>query len=148
MINYQEIVNLFEMAVNQNQFFKGFGHGSIDNLDAVVNRGYPLFFMRPMSSNGLSGVDGRVRTLTFEFYSLDVPKISDHDSRVSLSNTEQGIYDVFGFILDGPVQYDLQMEMTSIVPLVEAFGDKAAGWVSTMNLIGSGTGITYCNIPT
>ena len=116
MVNYQEIVNLFELAVNQNQYYKGFGHGSIDNLDAVVNRGYPLLFMRPMSSQGLSGLDGRVRTLTFEFYSLDVPKLSDHDNRISLSNTEQGLYDIYGYILDGPVQYDLQIEMTNIVP--------------------------------
>ena len=148
MVNFQEIVNLFELATTQNQFYKGFGFGSIDNLDAVVNRGYPLLFMRPMTSQGLSGLDGRVRTLTFEFYSLDVPKISDHDRRISLSNTEQGLYDIYGYILDGPVQYDLQIEMTNIVPLVEAFGDKASGWVCTMNIIGSGTGITYCNVPT
>jgi len=147
MINFNEIVNLFELAVNENQFYKGFGFGSIDNLDSAVNTGYPLLFIRPMSSPGLSGVDGRVRTLTFELYSLDVPKLSDQDRRVSLSNTEQGIYDVYGYILDGPVQYDLQITMSNIVPLVEAFGDKAAGWLSTINIVGTGTGITYCNIP-
>jgi len=148
MINYQEIINLFELAVGENIFYKGFGHGSIDNLDSAVNTGYPLFFIRPQSSGGLSGVDGRVRTLTFELYSLDVPKIADQDRRVSLSNTEQGIYDVYGYILDGPVQYDLQITMSNIVPLVEAFGDKACGWLATINIVGSGTGITYCNIPT
>ena len=100
-----------------------------------------------MASQGLSGIDGRVRTLTFEFYSLDVPRLSDTDRRIAMSNTEQGIYDVYSYILDGPVQYDLQIEMTNIVPLIEAFGDKATGWVCTMNVIGSGTGITYCNIP-
>ena len=148
MINFQEIVNLFELAVTQNQYYKGFGFGSIDNLDAVVNRGYPLLFMRPLSSQGLSGQDGRVRTLTFELYSLDVPKISDHDRRVSLSNTEQGIYDVYGFILDGPVQYEFDMSFTNIVPLIEAFGDKASGWVATINLESTASGISYCNIPT
>lgn len=148
MINYQEIVNLFELAVGENEFFKGFGHGSIDNLDAVVNRGYPLFFMRPLSSPGLSGQDGRVRTLTFEFYSLDVPKISDEDRRFSLSNTEQGIYDVYSYILDGPVQYDFDMSFINIVPLIEAFGEKASGWVATINLESTASGITYCNIPT
>lgn len=147
MINYDQIINTFELAVNQNQYFKGFGHGSIENLDAVVNRGYPLLFMRPLSSQGLSGVDGRVRTLTFELYSLDVPKISDQDRRVSLSNTEQGLYDIYSFILDGPVQYEFGMTFSSLVPLIEAFGDKASGWVATINLESSGTGITYCNIP-
>jgi hypothetical protein len=148
MINYQEIINLFELAVGENAFYKGFGHGSIDNLDAVVNRGYPLFFMRPLSSPGLSGQDGRVRTLTFEMYSLDVPKISDEDRRVSLSNTEQGIYDVYGYILDGPAQYDFSMTFGNIVPLIEAFGDKASGWVATINLESTASGISYCNIPT
>ena len=147
MVNFEQIVNLFEMAVNQNQFYKGFGFGSIDNLDSAVNNGYPLLFLRPMTSQGLSGVDGRVRTLTFEFYSLDVPKLSDTDRRGVMSNTEQGIYDVYSYILDGPVQYDLQIVMSNLVPLTEAFGDKAAGWVCTMDIIGSGTGITYCNIP-
>ena len=148
MTNFREIVNTFELAVNQNQFYKGFGHGAIDQLDATVNRGYPLLFMRPLSSQGLSGVDGRVRTLTFELYSLDVPKISDQDRRISLSNTEQGLYDIYSFILDGPVQYEFGMTFSGIVPLIEAFGDKAAGWVATINLESSGTGITYCNIPT
>jgi hypothetical protein len=105
-------------------------------------------FMRPMSSPGLSGQDGRVRTLTFELYSLDVPRLSDHDNRISLSNTEQGIYDVYGFILDGPVQYDFDMSFINLVPLIEAFGDKAAGWVATINLESTASGISYCNIPT
>ena len=104
--------------------------------------------MRPLSSQGLSGQDGRVRTLTFEMYSLDVPKISDEDRRVSLSNTEQGLYDVYGYILDGPAQYDFGMTFGNIVPLIEAFGDKASGWVATINLESTASGISYCNIPT
>ena len=147
MINYQEIVNVFELAVQENKFYKGFGHGSIDNLDAVVNRGYPLLFMRPLSSQGLTGQDGRVRTLTFELYSLDVPKISDEDKRFSLSNTEQGIYDVYAYFLDGPVQYDFSLSFVNIVPLIEAFGDKAAGWVGTINIESTASGISYCKIP-
>lgn len=147
MINYQEIVNVFELAVGENEFYKGFGHGSIDNLDAVVNRGYPLLFMRPLSSQGLTGQDGRVRTLTFELYSLDVPKISDEDKRFSLSNTEQGIYDVYAYFLDGPVQYDFSLSFVNIVPLIEAFGDKAAGWVGTINIESTASGISYCKIP-
>jgi len=147
MINYQEIINLFELAVGENQFYKGFGHGSIDNLDAAVNRGYPLLFIRPLASPGLSGQDGRVRTLTFEMYSLDVPKISDEDRRISLSNTEQGLYDIYGYILDGPAQYDFSMTFSNIVPTIEAFGDKAAGWVGTINIESTASGISYCNIP-
>ena len=96
MINYQEIVNLFELAVGENEFFKGFGHGSIDNLDAVVNRGYPLLFMRPLSSAGLSGQDGRVRSLTFELYSLDVPKISDANSKLTYKSSKNP--HSFGFL--------------------------------------------------
>lgn len=147
MINYQEIVNLFELAVGENNFYKGFGHGSIDNLDSAVNNGYPLMFMRPLSSPGLSGQDGRVRTLTFEIYSLDVPKLSDQDRRISLSNTEQGLYDIYGYILDGPVQQDFDMSFNNITPLIEAFGDKASGWVANINLDSTASGISYCNIP-
>jgi len=146
MVRYDEFINTVELFTTTNHYFKGFGHGSIDKIDAAVNRGYPLLFVRPIQSFGLTGIDGRERRLTFEFYSLDVPKLGDEDMRKVLSNTEQGLYDLFGYILDGPVQYSLQMEMVSITPLVEAFQDKAAGWVMTASIVTDAVGISYCEI--
>ena len=63
-----------------------------------------------------------------------------------MANTEQGIYDLYAYILDGPVQYDIQVTMTNITPLYEAFQDKAIGWVSTFTLITDAVGVTYCDI--
>lgn len=146
MTNYNEIINLFEVIVTDHNYYRNFGHGSIEWIDARVNRGYPLLFVRPMSSNGLSGNDGRLRTLTFELYSLDVPKIGDEDQRKVLSNTEQGLYDVFGYFTDGPVQYPIGITMVNIVPLTEAFQDRATGWVSTVNIDTNGQGISYCKM--
>ena len=146
MVRYDEIINVFENIVNNHNYFKGFGHGSIDKIDAAVNRGYPLLFVRPLSSPGLTGIDGRQRELVFEIYALDVPKLSDEDMRIVLNNTEQGLYDVYAYILDGPVQYPLQIQMTNIVPLIEAFQDKAAGWVKTVTIITDSKEISYCDI--
>jgi hypothetical protein len=146
MTRYNEIINVFENIVNNHNYFKGFGHGSIDKIDAAVNRGYPLLFVRPLSSPGLTGVDGRQRELVFEIYALDVPKLGDEDMRIVLNNTEQGLYDVYAYILDGPVQYPLQIQMTNIVPLIEAFQDKAAGWVMTVTIITDSKEISYCDI--
>jgi hypothetical protein len=146
MTSYQEIVNTIELAVSENAYYKAFAHGSIEYIDAAVNRGYPLFFLRPISSVGLTSLDGRERLLTFEWYSLDVPKLSDEDRRVSLSNTEQGLYDIFGWVLDGPAQFDLQIQMVSLVPLLEAFQDKAVGWVATITFTTDAVGISYCEI--
>lgn len=146
MTTYREIINTIENVVTNHNYFRGFGHGSIDKIDSVVNQGYPLLFVRPLSSPGLTGNDGRERRLVFEIYSLDVPRLSDEDGRLVMSNTEQGLYDVYAYILDGPVQYDLQVEMSNIVPLYEAFQDKAIGWVSTITIITDAQGITYCDI--
>jgi len=146
MTTYREIINTIENVVTNHNYFRGFGHGSIDKIDAVVNQGYPLLFVRPMSSPGLTGVDGRQRELVFEIYSLDVPRLSDEDGRTVMSNTEQGLYDVYAYILDGPVQYDLQISMSNVIPLYEAFQDKAIGWVGTFTIITDAVGITYCDI--
>lgn len=146
MVRYDELVNTIELFVTNHNYFKGFGHGSIEYIDAAVNRGYPLLFMRPMSSPGLTGIDGRQRELTFEFYSLDVPKLKDEDMRIVLNNTEQGLYDMYAYILDGPVQYPLQITMSNIIPLVEAFQDKAVGWLMTATIITDSKEISYCDI--
>lgn len=146
MTRYDEIINTIELFTQNHNYFKGFGHGSIDKIDAAVNRGYPLLFIRPMASPGLTGIDGRQRELVFEVYSLDVPKLGDEDMRKVLNNTEQGLYDLYGYILDGPVQYPLQIQMSNITPLVEAFQDKAVGWVMTITIITDAQGVTYCDI--
>lgn len=146
MTTYNEIINTFENIVTNHNYFRSFGHGSIDKIDSVVNKSFPTLFVRPLSSPGLTGVDGRQREMVFEIYSLDVPRLSDEDGRKVLSNTEQGLYDVYSYILDGPVQYDLQITMSNIVPLTEAFQDKALGWVMTITITTDAVGVTYCDI--
>ena len=146
MIQYREIINLFQSIVDNHSYYRGSGHGAIQWIDAKKNQKYPLLFVRPMVSTGLTGIDGRVRTLSFELYSLEVPKIGDEDQRKLLSNTEQGIYDVFAFFTDGPVQYPIGITMVSMTPLTEAFQDAASGWVSLINIDTSGEGISYCEM--
>lgn len=146
MKRYDEIISIFREFVEQADYFNSFAHGSIEKIDAVVNKSFPTIFVRPMSSPGLTGVDGRERRLVFEVYSLDLPRLSDEDNRLILSNTEQGIYEFYAYILDGLYQYPLQIEMTSLVPVMEAFQDRAIGWVMTITIITDAVGITYCEI--
>ena len=148
MINYKEIVDLFETAVRDHAYLKYFRHGTIDNIDVAVNAPLPMAFLRPLQSVGLvTGTSGRNRELTFELYVLDQPKTSDEDGRLVLSNTEQASYDLFSFFYDGSYQQSMDIEMDSIIPVNEAFQNRLSGWVSTIRIITSAQGISYCNIP-
>lgn len=148
MINYKDIVDLFETAVTEHSYLQHFKHGTIDNIDVAVNSPLPMAFLRPLQSTGLlTGTSGRNRELTFELYVLDQPKISDEDGRLVLSNTEQASYDMFSFFYDGSYQQSMDIEMDSIIPVNEAFQNRLSGWVSTIRIITSAQGVSYCNIP-
>ena len=148
MINYKEIVDLFQTAVTDHSYLQYFKHGTIDNIDVAVNSPLPMAFLRPLQSIGLvTGTSARQRELTFELYVLDQPKISDEDGRLVLSNTEQALYDLFSFFYDGSYQQSMDIEMDSIIPVNEAFQNRLSGWVATIRIQTSAQGITYCNIP-
>ena len=101
-------------------------------------------FMRPLSSPGLIG---NVRTLNFELYSLDVPKLSTESPLLVKSNTELFLYDVLSYLRYGPTnQYTLDFNLTSIVPVNEGFQDRAYGWLGNVSITSEGV-YNYCNFP-
>jgi len=149
-ITYKTIVEDFERAANLHQYVASFGHGSIDNLDArSQNVAYPYVFLRPLQSPGYNE-DTRFRTLSFELYCLDIPKLSNQDPIQIMSNMEQVMYDIGSYFNWGPpsdnqsLGYDLIFN--SIVPTLEAFNDRAYGWVGNINVQTVGT-YNFCIYP-
>ena len=124
MRSYKEIVEIFESAANAHIAVKSFASG-------------------PISSIGLTG---NVRSLTFELYSLDVPRVSDENALLVMSNTEQYLYDIGSYIRVGTEQQTMDFEMTSLNPVNEAFQDRLYGWVS--NVIYTEPAVyNFCNFP-
>jgi hypothetical protein len=81
MKTYKEVVETFQSASAAHLAIKTFAEGALDYLDASSqNVKYPYIFLRPLTSPGINlnanGISG-TRSLTFEMYSLDVPKLSD-----------------------------------------------------------------------
>jgi len=96
IVTYKKIVDTVQQACNDHLAIKSFAEGSISYLDAhSVNIVYPFVFLRPLSSPGLIG---NVRTLNFELYSLDVPKLSNESPVDLKSRTEIFLYDVLSFL--------------------------------------------------
>ena len=143
---YKQIVEYFQQACDEHVAIKHFAEGAIDYLDAnSQNIKYPFVFLRPLASPGISASS---RTLTFELYSLDVPKLSDESPLQVKSNTEQYIYDVCSYIQYGPVgdQNGFQVNMSNMTPVNEAFNDRVYGWVTQINVIEEGI-FNYCTYP-
>jgi hypothetical protein len=142
--SYKQIVEIFQQAADKHVAIKSFATGPLSFLDSNnQNIRYPFIFLRPITSLGLVG---NIRSLTFELYSLDVPKVSDDSPIQVMSNTEQFLYDVGAFIRRGEFQQDLDFEMVNIVPVNEAFQDRVYGWVSTVN-VSSPEVYDLCNYP-
>lgn len=147
---YKEIVEQFETACNQHLAINSFAEGSIDYLDASSqNIKYPYIFLRPLTSNGINldanGVSG-ARTLTFEMYSLDIPKLADESPLKIKSDTEQYIYDIISWFNLGDYQQREYLTLQNITPVDEAFNDRAYGWVGVINFNDSYT-LNYCAYP-
>ena len=89
-VPYSEIIDLFQSRCDAHLAIASFDSGTIDYLDAsAVNRKYPFIFLRPMNSLVLD----RQRTLSFELYSLDIPKVKSSNHVELLTDTEMYIYD-------------------------------------------------------
>lgn len=143
---YKQIVDYFEQACNEHVAIKHFAEGAIDYLDAnSQNIKYPFVFLRPLASPGITA---NTRTLTFELYSLDVPKVSDESPLNVKSRTEQYLYDVCSYIQYGPVgdQNGFEVDMSNMTPVNEAFNDRVYGWVCQINVSEEGI-FNYCNYP-
>ena len=144
---YNQIIEFFETAANEHLAINSFGTGPIDYLDAQSqNTIYPLLFARPMSSPGLSEAEN-TRTLTFELYSLDVPRLSDQNSVDIMSNTEIYLYDIGAWFNRGLYQQNIQYVMNNMTPVNEAFKDRVNGWAASVDIIVPYV-YNYCNFPT
>ena len=145
IVTYKKIVDTVQQACNDHLAIKSFAEGSISYLDAhSVNIVYPFVFLRPLSSPGLIG---NVRTLNFELYSLDVPKLSNESPVDLKSRTELMLYDVLSYLRYGPTaEYTMDFNLSSITPVDEGFQDRAFGWVGGVSVTSEGI-YNYCNYP-
>ena len=145
IVTYKEVVDTVQAAANAHLAVQSFAEGPISYLDAQsVNVRYPFCFLRPLSSPGL--VDN-VRTLNFELYMLDVPKLSNESPVALKSRTELFLYDILGYLRYGPTnQYSMDFNLTGITPVDEGFQDRAFGWVGGLSVTSNGI-YNYCNFP-
>ena len=146
MKTYKDIIEKFQRASQYHTFIQSFGHGGLDKLNDAPNQPYPLLWVRPMASVGIQPYGQR--TLTFEVYVLDVPKLDRSTTVQTMSDAESTIYDVYAYFRDGAEQQQYEISMTGITPVAEAFQDRLFGWVATVDIITDTSGITICNIPT
>jgi len=143
--SYEDIVNYFQAACDTNLAVASFTTGPIDYLDSsAVNRYYPFVFLRPMSS---IGVQGNTKTLSFELYSLDIPKLSDGNALKVMSNTEEILYTIASYFTLGPDQKYYDLIINTITPVNEAFQDRVFGWVADIDVVTPYT-LNYCDFPT
>ena len=145
MKTYKQIVDTFEAAATAHIPTKMFAEGAIDYLDAnSQNIKYPFMFLRPLVSPGLQN---NTRTLTFELYSLDVPKLSDQSPLQVKANTELWLYDIISYLRLGPTNdYGLSCDLVNMTPVNEAFNDRVYGWVAQINVTEDAV-YNYCNFP-
>jgi len=145
LVTYKNIVDTFTDATTAHLAIQSFAEGAIDYLDAYSqNVKYPFVFLRPLASPGLTG---NVRTINFELYSLDVPKLSDESPLEIKSRTELYLYDVLSYLRYGPTsQPTLDFTLASVTPVNEAFNDRAYGWVGNIAVTSMGE-YNYCNYP-
>jgi hypothetical protein len=147
---YSYIVEQFRTACAAHLAINEFGEGSIDRLDSLTqNVKYPLAFLRPIQSNGITlnpnGVSG-ARTLNFEFYMMDVPQLTDVDVLQLQSNCEIYLYDIIAYFNLGSYQQLEFITLNSISPLYEAFNDRVAGWMGNITVNTQAT-LDFCNFP-
>jgi hypothetical protein len=150
MKTYREVVTEFSASCAAHLAIKTFAEGAIDYLDASSqNVKYPYIFLRPLTSPGINlnpnGISG-TRTLTFELYSLDVPKLSDASPLTIKSQTEQYIYDIISYFNLGSQQQSEFITLQNITPVDEAFNDRAYGWVGVLNYTDIAV-LDYCAFP-
>ena len=150
MKTYKQVVETFQSASAAHLAIKSFAEGALDYLDASSqNIKYPYIFLRPLTSPGINlntnGVSG-TRSLTFEMYSLDVPKLSDASPLKIKSDTEQYIYDLISYVNLGSQQQTEFCTLQNITPVDEAFNDRAYGWVGVINYTDAYV-LDYCAFP-
>lgn len=144
-VPYQEIVQLFQSRCDAHLAIASFDTGTLDYLDAsAVNRKYPYIFLRPMNTLYAD----KIRTLSFEMYSLDIPKVKSQSNTQLMSDTEMYIYDIMSYFEFGPdiIQQNYSATMTDCVPVNEAFQNRVYGWVANLD-IATPFNLDYCVYP-
>ena len=145
-LTYKEVIQAFQSASAAHLGINTFDTGTLDFLDAnAVNKEYPYVYMRPLSSQG---VLDRERGLTFELYSMDVPRLSDESPVDAQSRTEMYIYDLIAWFNQGTTdrQQIYNIDITDISPVNEAFQDRVYGWVATIDVL-TPFRWDYCDYP-
>ena len=141
---FNQVVDMFSDACNRHLAIETFAFGTIDKLDSTFqNVQYPYVFLRPLSSQGLQN---NVRTLQFEMYSIDIPKLTESDYLGVMSDTEQYIYDIISYFRDGDNQQTSWVDLVNITPVNEAFNDRVYGWMATIQYNEEGV-YNYCDFP-
>ena len=146
MNTYEQVVGYFESATTEHLAIQSFAEGPLSYLDSnSQNIKYPFMFLRPLASAGLSG---NIRTLSFELYSLDVPTLSNSSPVKVKSNTELYIYDILGYMRfnNTNTPYGIDFILSNIIPVNEAFNDRAFGWVANISITEDAV-YNYCNFP-
>lgn len=144
-LTYYDIINDFSAACTAHYQIASFDSGTLDFLDAsAVNRLYPFVYMRPISTV----LADRTRTLNFELYSLDQPKVGSSNNISVVSDTEQYIFDLMAWFNFGPAdrQQVYEVNLVTAAPVNEAFQDRVFGWVATIDVI-TPFNLDYCNYP-
>jgi len=144
-LTYQTIINDFQSACTAHYQIASFDCGTLDYLDAsAVNRLFPFVYMRPLGAV----LADRVRTLNFELYSLDQPKVASSSNTAIISDTEMYIYDLLAWFNFGPAsrQQVYEVNLINAAPVNEAFQDRVFGWVATIDVI-TPFNLDYCNYP-
>jgi len=94
--------------------------------------------------------DTKLRTLSFELYCLDVPTLANQSPVEVMSRTETVIYDIGSYFEYGPPSQDQSLgymyRFTNIVPALEAFNDRAYGYLANIEIETAGT-YNYCDYP-
>ena len=143
-LSYSRIVDIFQEACNAHLNVHSFNTGTIDFLDASSqNVSYPYVFLRPLQSSGLQN---NTRTLSFELYVLDVPKLSNESPVEMMSVMEQTLYDIISYFNRGQYQQDIGINLNNIIPVNEAFFDRSYGWLGNIDVITDGAW-NYCDYP-
>ena len=143
---YKDIVGYFEEACDKHLGIASFAEGAIDYLDSnSQNIKYPFVFLRPLVSPGITT---NTRSLVWEMYTQDVPKLSNESPIDVKSRTELLQYDVMSYINYGPVNDTnwMTLTMANLTPVNEAFNDRVYGWVSQVTVAEAGI-FNYCFYP-
>lgn len=151
MKTFKQIVDIFQSACASHAGVNTFYWGTLDKLDSTSqNVKYSYVFLRPMTSTGVATSDNGLsgtRSLSFELYSLDIPKLTEADYLQVMSDTEIIIYDLISYFNLGAMQQTSMITLDTITPVNEAFNDRVYGWVANITYVEQAV-LDYCVYPT